>query len=388
MGRLGGTGMARTSLGIGRDSGQVSENRRSASTNGTARKITPGHEGRDGDRHPDLLAAALDRLDQLAVHVAADRPRLVADQPPEVAGLPVQREHADQPAQGVDVGHLGPLAQRLDLGQALADPPRDPLEVAARTLPRPAPPGATAPRRASSPRPAACRAARPRPGSSRKIRRCQRADSAGQALLDQQERQHRPAQHEPQGHDAVTARRPRATTAPPTSPASDHASWRTRNAGDVERRVHPLEPDRQRLGHPEARGRPARRPSGPAARSPARTTRPTSRRPDAGRPRPRPRRAPRRSTSGRRRNQRSSLSRSVGPARTGPAPRGPPAAALIRGTPAARPAAPAGGRPTASTRRPRRCRPPPSPGRTAWRTRPGRCRCSCPPAPCRTAPAA
>ena len=36
----------------------------------------PGHERGDGDGDPDLLGAALDLLDELALHLSADRPGL------------------------------------------------------------------------------------------------------------------------------------------------------------------------------------------------------------------------------------------------------------------------------------------------------------------------
>ena len=39
----------------------------------------------------------------------------------EVAGLAVEGEHGDEPVDGVDVGERGPLPQRVDLGEALAD---------------------------------------------------------------------------------------------------------------------------------------------------------------------------------------------------------------------------------------------------------------------------
>src|SRR5205814_3356553 len=49
----------------------------------------PGHERGDGHRHPHLLAAALQRLDQAALDVAADGPRLLRQQAAQVSGVAV-----------------------------------------------------------------------------------------------------------------------------------------------------------------------------------------------------------------------------------------------------------------------------------------------------------
>src|SRR5436309_8903281 len=75
-----------------------------------------GHEdharqqGGDRDRDPDLLAPALDRLDQPAMKVAADRPRFLGYQSTEVARLATQREHGYEAVEGVDSSNVGPLA--------------------------------------------------------------------------------------------------------------------------------------------------------------------------------------------------------------------------------------------------------------------------------------
>ena len=79
--------------------GHSPANRRSASMNGTARKMHAGDERGDGDRDPDLLAPLLDRLDELALHVAADGARLLGDEAAEVAGLAVEGEDGDQPVE-------------------------------------------------------------------------------------------------------------------------------------------------------------------------------------------------------------------------------------------------------------------------------------------------
>ena len=89
--------------------------------NGIGEEHDAGDEGGHGDRDPDLLGAALDRLDELALHVAPDGARLLGDEPAEVAGLAVEGEHGDQAVERVDVGDGCPLAQRVDLGEPLAD---------------------------------------------------------------------------------------------------------------------------------------------------------------------------------------------------------------------------------------------------------------------------
>src|SRR3954454_7975803 len=85
----------------------------------------------DGDRDPHLLTSTLDDLDELAVHVAADAPRFVADETAEVACLAVEREDGDELVERVDLCERRPLPKRIDLGQALTDPPDDAREISA-----------------------------------------------------------------------------------------------------------------------------------------------------------------------------------------------------------------------------------------------------------------
>ena len=68
---------------------------------------------------------------ELALHLAADRAGLVGDEPTEVAGLAVEGQHGDQASQGIDVGDGRPLAQRVDLGEPLADASAHPGQVLA-----------------------------------------------------------------------------------------------------------------------------------------------------------------------------------------------------------------------------------------------------------------
>src|SRR5947209_19043453 len=98
------------------------------------------HTGKEGgDRHwdPHLLTPTLGHPHQLPLHVLADRASLGRDEPPEVAGLPIEGQHGDEAVEGLDVGQDGPLAQGLDLRQALADAPAHPGQVAGGVAPTP-----------------------------------------------------------------------------------------------------------------------------------------------------------------------------------------------------------------------------------------------------------
>ena len=79
-----------------------------ASMNGTARKITPGTSVATVTGIQTCWLAALDRLDQLALHVAADGAGLLGDEPAEVAGLAVEGEHGDEAVDGVDLRRARP----------------------------------------------------------------------------------------------------------------------------------------------------------------------------------------------------------------------------------------------------------------------------------------
>ena len=367
--------------------GHESENRRSASTNGTARKITPGHERGHRHRHPDLLGAALDGLDQLAVDVAPDRARLVGDQPAQVTGTAVQGQHVHEPAQGVDVGDLGPLAQRLDLGQALADPPAPRARGRARTRRRRGRRGERAPPRASTPRPAACRAARPPPGARGRSAAANGTTRSPSCCSTSRNASSRAACHEPEGQ---RSREPRG---PGDHRAAHEPGQRPRELadpepGDVERRVHPLEADGERLGHAERPRQPLADRAGERARRPG-----ANDSADMTEPRRRAAAPPgtygaSRSTSGRRRNQRSSLRRRVRPGEQRQRHQGRGATRSLVEHPLLVGQGQQAARPQPATARPRRCRRPPSPARTAFRRRRARCRCSSRPAPSRTARAA
>ena len=111
--------------------------RRIASMNGMARKMTPGTSVATGDRDPDLLPAALDGLDELAVDVAADAAGLLGDEPTEVARLPVQDQDRNESIERIHCVEAAPLAQRLDLAEALADAAADTRRVRARSCPCP-----------------------------------------------------------------------------------------------------------------------------------------------------------------------------------------------------------------------------------------------------------
>ena len=156
--------------------------------------------------------------------------RLVGDQPAEVAGLAVEREHADEAVERVDVGDGAPTPA--------ARRPRSGPGGCGRTRRRG--PGAQAPepraasrlrrRRASSRRRGACRAARSATGSSRKMRRFQPLGLRGELLLDDEEgrapgRRARQQERWPSGGRVAAA-----TSAPTPKPARAPPSWRTRNA--------------------------------------------------------------------------------------------------------------------------------------------------------------
>src|SRR5204863_693767 len=65
------------------------------------------------------------------VHVAPDAARFLSDQPTEISGLAVQSKERNEPVEGIDAFEGGPLAQRLDLTEALPDATTHSREVAA-----------------------------------------------------------------------------------------------------------------------------------------------------------------------------------------------------------------------------------------------------------------
>src|SRR4051812_11691796 len=110
------------SLGLGEEAHGLDE--------GDREKDHAGQQRGDGDGDPHLLPSPFDHLDELAVDVAADAAGLVADEPSEITGLAVEREHGDELVERVDLREGSPLSQRVDLRQTLADPSDDPRQVA------------------------------------------------------------------------------------------------------------------------------------------------------------------------------------------------------------------------------------------------------------------
>ena len=109
---------------------------------GTARKITPGT--RVATVTGIQTCWARRSIVSISSRWTSRRiaARLLGDEPAEVAGLAVEGEHAHEAVEGVDVDDRGPLAQGLDLGEALADAAGDAPEVPAAGARAPAAPAA------------------------------------------------------------------------------------------------------------------------------------------------------------------------------------------------------------------------------------------------------
>ena len=93
-----------------------------ASMNGTAMKSTPGTSVATVTGIQTCWARR--SMNSISSRCTSRRMAagLLGDEPPEVAGLAVEGEHGDEPLDGVDLHERGPLAQRVDLGEPLADP--------------------------------------------------------------------------------------------------------------------------------------------------------------------------------------------------------------------------------------------------------------------------
>jgi len=88
-----------------------------------------GQERGDGDGDPHLLGPTVDLGGELALDLSSYGAGLLGDQPAEVAGVSVQGQDAHQAVDRVDVGQVGPFAERLGVAQSLPDPKPDLGEI-------------------------------------------------------------------------------------------------------------------------------------------------------------------------------------------------------------------------------------------------------------------
>ena len=234
----------------------VVEKRRSASMKGTASRTAPGTRvatvtGTQTCWVCRSICSISSRWTSRRIaraSSATSRPRSPASR--LSASTPTRR------VEGVDLGDRRPLAERLDLGEALADPPAHDREVlgAGAGAPRGQAVEGGAERVAGAE--AACRAARSRRGARGRSGASSRSDCRRQLLLDHEEGQRGRPEHEEERRAPAGAGWRRRARRPAAEAASGPAELAHAERGGVERGVDPPQAHRELLADAEQRGEP------------------------------------------------------------------------------------------------------------------------------------